>query len=226
VFYYYHYEESSNSGGLNLLEAANNDPLLSEQQFGKGVILVSALGADPGWSNFPVNPLFAPLYYRGILYASSSENGGLQQHQLGRTFEWEGTSQQAEVTLEINGTDYKPDVQRLAEGLKVEYNGREWEPGILIITAGEQTNKIAVNQSIMESRFGTLDNEQWEKIFGETLNVSEIISAQELSTDSLEDKLNTAVFGKEIWSWFIWIALLFLIAETLVSRLYKAESIS
>lgn len=226
LFYYYHYDEPSNSGALHLLEAANNDPLLSEQQFGKGVLLVSMLGADPGWSNFPVNPLFAPLYYRSILYASSSENGGLQQHQLGTPFEWEGASQQAEISLSINDTDYKPDVQRRAEGLRVEYSGREWEPGILTISGDNGNNKVAVNQNIMESRFGTLDDKQWQTMFGENVAVNAIISAEDLSTDSLEDKLNTAVFGKEIWNWFIWIALLFLITETLVSRLYKAESIS
>lgn len=78
----------------------------------------------------------------------------------------------------------------------------------------------------MESRFGTLDDEQWQNMFGESLTVNAIISAEDLSMDSLEEKLDTAVFGKEIWNWFIWIALLFLITETLVSRLYKAESIS
>lgn len=227
LFYYYHYEVSSNSGALNLLEAANNDPLLSEQQFGQGVLMVSVLGADPGWSNFPVNPLFAPLYYRSVLYASSSENGGLQKHQLGNPFEWEVQAQESEdVILQINDTEYKPNLQRQADGFRIEYHGREWKPGILTIKAGEQNYKISVNQDIMESRFGTLTDKQWQDMFEGSLNVNEIVSAEELSTESLEEKLSTAVFGKEIWNWFIWIALLFLVIETLVSRLYKAESIS
>lgn len=226
LFYYYHYKPPSNSGSLKMLEAANNDPLLSEQQFGKGVVLISALGTDPGWSNFPVNPLFAPLYYRSVLYASSSENGGLKQHQLGRPFVWEGTSQDSKVSLSLNGRDYKPDVEQQAEGVRIEYEGREWEPGILSIHTGSETHKIAVNQDIMESQFGTLQNSEWQALFGESLNVNELISAEELSNDKLEEKLNTAVFGKEIWNWFIWLALLFLITETLFSRLYKAESIS
>jgi hypothetical protein len=227
LFYYYHYEESSNSGALNLLEGANGDPLLSEQQFGQGVMMVSVIGADPGWSNFPVNPLFAPLYYRSILYASSSENGGLQKHQLGNPFEWEVPVRESEeVMLQINDAEYKPDLHRQADGLRIEYDGREWEPGILTIQTGEQNYKISVNQDIMESRFSTLTDKQWQNMFTGSLNVNEIVSAGELSADSLEEKLNTAVFGKEIWNWFIWIALLFLVTETLVSRLYKAESIS
>jgi hypothetical protein len=226
LFYYYHYQEPSNSGAFNLLKAANDDPMLSEQQFGEGVLLVSVLGADPGWSNFPVNPLFAPLYYRSILYASSSENGGLQQHQLGSVFKWNGASANTDITLRINGTDYKPEVQQQAEGVQVAYSAREWTPGVLTIEAGEQTHKVAVNQDIMESQFGTLNQQQWAAMFGQALAVNEIISADELSVESMDKKLNTAVFGQEIWNWFIWIALLFLITETLVSRLYKAESIS
>lgn len=226
LFYYYHYQEPSNSGALNLLEAANGDPLLSEQQFGQGILLLSTFGADPGWSNFPVNPLFAPFYYRTVLYASSSENGGLQQHRLGRPFKWEGAIEDSEVTLQINGTEYKPDVQRRAEGVQVTYEGREWEPGVLTVNANDQDYKISANLDIMESRFHTLEESQWQEFFDGTLNVNEIISARDLTAESLEDKLNTAVFGKEIWNWFIWTALLFLIIETLVSRLYKAESIS
>ena len=226
LFYYYHYRLPSNSGALNLLEAQNGDPVLSEQQFGNGVLLISVLGADPGWSNFPVNPLFAPLYYRTVLYASSSESGGLQQHQLGEPFTWQGLSQEQEVTLSINDSEYKPDLQRAADGLRIQYNAREWTPGILTIEAGEQNHKIAVNQNIMESRFNSLDEEQWQNMFGNMINTSGIISTNELSETNLQDKLNTAVFGQEVWNWFIWIALLFLVIETLVTRLYKAETVS
>jgi hypothetical protein len=226
LFFYYHYEMPSNSGALNLLEAKNGDPILNEQRFGKGVLLISVLGADPGWSNFPVNPLFAPLYYRSVLYASSSESGGLQQHQLGEPFVWEGLSQEQEVRLMINDTEYKPDLQRGNDGLRVEYSGQEWTPGILTIKAGEQEQKIAVNQSIMESRFNSLEQEQWQKMLGDKVSTNTIITTNELSEQNLQDRLNTAVFGQEIWNWFIWTALLFLITETLVSRLYKAESIS
>jgi uncharacterized membrane protein len=226
LYYYYRYQQPSNSGALTLLEAANDHPLLTEQQFGQGVLLVSTLGADPGWSNFPVNPLFAPMYYRTILYASSTENGGLQQHTLGQPFSWEGRAQDSDVVLQINDSEYKPEVQQQPDGIRITYAAQDWEPGIVTIKAGEQQYRAAVNQSIMESRFGTLKQEQWQNIFGGALSVNNVIQADELAASSLEDKLNTAVFGKEIWNWFIWIALLFLIIETLVSRLYKAESIS
>lgn len=226
LFYYFRYENSDNSGGIDILKAANGDPILSEQQFGEGQLLVSTLGADPGWSNLPVNPLFAPLYYRSTLYASSSEQAGLKQHELGTPFRWEGASESSDVSLAINDSEYKPEVQRQANGIQISYAGREWEPGILSVETGEEVHQIAVNQSIMESRFATLTEDKWQNMFAENFQVNEMISAESLSNEDLEEKLSATMFGKEIWNWFIWIAFLFLITETAVTRLYKAESIS
>ncbi|WP_441000291.1 BatA domain-containing protein [Fodinibius sp. SL11] len=224
LFYYYHYEPASQANSLTLLEAENNDILLAEHKFGEGKLLTSALGPDPGWSNFPVNPLFAPLYYRAILYASSPERGGLQQHQLGNTFEWVEDVSETDIILSLNGTDYKPDVLRQANGLKISYEGREWEPGILEISAGDQEIQVAINQNIMESYFDTLDDKQWQNILSDKIYTPDIIAGNDLSTDKLDEQLRSSVFGKEIWNWFIWIALLFLVIETLITRLYKAES--
>lgn len=225
LFYYFHYRDTSESGTLNILEASNGDPLLTEQQFGEGIIMISTFGTDPGWSNLPINPLFAPLYYRSTLYVSSSERAGLQKHWLGTPFVWENTFQSAKVTLEINESEYKPEVQRKTNGLRIIYKGTEWEPGILSVKTVKSMHKVAVNQHIMESRFATLTEGQWQNIFGNTLAINETIRAKSLSSDDLNEKLSATMFGKEIWNWFIWAAFLFLIIETVVSRLYKAEGI-
>jgi len=225
LFYYFNYKEPSNSGSFSILQAANGDHVLDEQQFGEGVVLISAIGADPGWSNFPVNPLFAPLYYRSILYTSSSENGGLKKHVLGSPFEWEGPLS-TDVTLNLNGRSFKPEIERRPDGVQINYEGREWTPGILTVKDSSRTFKIGVNQDIMESRVGTLEESKWQQMFSSKFEVSDIINAGELSDTNFSETLNTAVFGKEIWNWFVWLALLFLIMETMVSRLYKAESIS
>jgi len=148
------------------------------------------------------------------------------QHQLGNPFEWIEPISETDITLSINETDYKPELQRQANGMKIVYDGKEWEPGILEISAGDQEILVAVNQNIMESYFDTLDQEQWQNMLDDKVYMSEIITASDLSTDKLDEQLRTSVFGKEIWNWFILIALLFLITETLITRLYKAESTS
>lgn len=222
IFYYY--QAKNGSGSVNLLETTDGSPLLFKQPFGKGMLLVSTIGNDPGWSNLPVNPLFAPFYYRTVLYASSTESAGLREHTLGTPFVWNDATESTEAVLQLNGVEYKGEIRRRMDGTQITYPGREWKPGIVSVKEGDGSSKIAVNKNIMESRFDTLTNSRWKQMLGDIGQVNDILSANSLSADDLESKLKASIFGKEIWNWFIWIALLFLIVETVVSRLYKAEA--
>lgn len=226
LFFFYRYQESGNTGAYNILLTATGSPLLTEQRFGDGRILISGIGTDPGWSNFPVNPLFAPLYYRSVLYAGSSERGGIEEHVLGRSFVWEGALKTRAVELRKGEDVAKPEVQGLPDGIRIQYDGREWEPGILEIGAESEKRLVAVNQHIMESDFATLENKQLEKMLGNSLTIHSNIDTNTLSDERLQQRLNAAGSGEEIWNWFIWAALLLLVAESLVSKLYRAESVS
>ena len=226
IFFYYRYRHSGNAESFKILSTESGSPLLAEQRFGEGKVLVSAIGTDPGWSNFPVNPLFAPLYYRSVLYAASTEQGGVVEHVLGAPFEWEGPLDNQSVELVKDEHVAKPEVQGLPEGIRIRYEGYEWEPGIMEITSGVEKRLVAVNQDIMESEFVTLQHKQLENMLGNSLTVHSVIDANDLSDENLSQRLNAAGFGEEIWNWFVWVALILLVAETLISRLYKAESIS
>lgn len=224
LFYYYQYKHDKKAPGLDILKASNGDPVLSEQQFGKGKLLVAALGADPGWSNLPVNPIFAPLFYRATLFAGTPERSGLRSYTLSAGgFSKDLDARSSDVMLTLNGTQYKPDVKRKAGGINLSYSAEEWQPGILTVQAGDKQYKIAVNQDIMESLFDTLTNQQWQQQLDKSLTINPMISAANISDNELEQKVNTAMYGREIWNWFIWMGLLLLIAETVLSRMYKTE---
>ncbi|NGP78080.1 VWA domain-containing protein [Balneolaceae bacterium YR4-1] len=226
LFFYYQYEPPENTGTYNILQSRSDEALLTEQRFGEGKVLISAFGSDPGWTNFPINPLFAPLYYRAVLYASSSEQGGLDQYTLGQRFEWEGSMQNLNVQIEKGEETVIPEVQGMPEGIQISYPAREWTPGILTISAGEEKRLIAVNQDIMESYFDTLPYTDLDNLLSKYVTINSAIDASEISENGLQEQLNAASFGKEIWNWFVWIALLLLVAEMLVSKLYKAENMN
>jgi len=226
LFFYYRFDPAGSAGSFTILDSSVNDEILVEQRFGDGRVLVSAMGTDPGWSNFPVNTLFAPLYYRAVLYASSSEQGGLSEHTLEREFTWTGNLENRSVELQLGDVTYRPEVQTVPSGIRVSYGGREWEPGILRITAGDEQRMVAVNQHISESDFQSLDEQELENILDNSLTVTGVLDARELSEQDLVSQVRSASMGREIWSLFIWIALLLLVAETLISKLYRAESIT
>lgn len=226
LFFYYQFEQASSTGSYSVLSATTGDEILIEQRFGDGRLLVSALGTDPGWSNFPVNALFAPIYYRSVLYASASERGGLNSYELGHEFEWNGNLPTQTVDLRLGEVTYKPDLQNMPSGTTVRYSGRGWTPGMLYIEAGEQQHLVAVNQDITESDFTTLSQEELENFSDNSVTITNVLNATELSQDNLVTELQSASMGREIWNWFIWIALLLLIAETVISKMYRAESIT
>ncbi len=226
LFFYYEYSPPDNTGSYTVLQSQADAPLLAEQRFGEGKLLISSFGADPGWTNFPVNPLFAPLYYRSVLYASSSEQGGFEQHILGEEFEWSGDLQNRDVEIQKGDEIIKPEVQGMPEGIRVSYPAREWTPGIFTITDGDEKRLVAVNQYIMESYFDTLPKSDLENMLAKYVTINNAIDVSRISESNLEEELNAASFGKEIWNWFVWIALMLLVAEILVSKLYKAENVN
>ncbi|MDZ7690504.1 MAG: VWA domain-containing protein [Balneolaceae bacterium] len=226
LFFYYQFEQASSTGSYTVLSSTTGDEILVEQRFGDGRMLVSTLGTDPGWSNFPVNALFAPIYYRSVLYASSSEQGGLNSYELGGEFVWTGNLPTQTVDLTLDEVNYKPEVQNMPSGVTVRYSGHGWTPGILNINAGEQQHLVAVNQDITESDFNTLPQEELESFSDNSVTITNVLNASELSEDNLITELQSASMGREIWNWFIWIALLLLIAETVTSKMYRAESIT
>lgn len=78
----------------------------------------------------------------------------------------------------------------------------------------------------MESDFSTLQNSELKEFLNKHLSANTVINAGAKDRDELNDELDTAGFGKEIWNWFVWIALILLITETFISKWYKAESIA
>jgi len=224
LYYYLVYQPGEKAGADIILKSNLSEPLLSEQRFGKGVILISSFGTDPGWSNFPANALYAPINYRMALYASSSESGGLADFTLGKTFKWLIPYQSKTVTISLNDEKVRPDVKSTIQGTELTYKGEEWEPGWAEISSGKKKNVIAVNQNIMESDFGTLHNKKLSKILRAHFRNVSLIKRSNLTSNDIDRKINAASFGTEIWNWFVWVGLLLLIIETLISKSLKAET--
>jgi hypothetical protein len=220
--YYYLKFRSNNSGlGLNIIEMNNGDPLLREKQFGEGRVLIYSIGNDPSWSNFPVKPLFAPSYYRTMLYASSLEEGGLNNQFLGDTFEWKGNTDPQRTELIYNEETIQVNPQNIGGAILLTYKGYEWEPGWVTITDGDKEFKSAVNLIEDESLFNE-DSDLDEEL----LSSINVVDAGTLSEDQLTTEIKNSGFGKEVWHWFMLAGFLLLITETLVSIFYKAETVT
>jgi len=220
--YYYLKLRTNNSGlGLNIIEMNNGDPLLREKKFGEGRVLLFTIGNNPGWSNFPVKAIYAPTYYRTILYAGSLEEGGLSYKYLGKPFEWSGDADAQRTELIYNNEPIQVNPRNIGGAISLSYTGYDWEPGLVTITDGEKTYKTAVNLSKSESSFNSERG-----LNPEVSDMINIVDAGALTSAQITSEIRTSGFGKEIWHWFMLAGFLLLVTESLVSIFYKAETVT
>lgn len=223
IFYYLRLSAAGGGNEYNLLSLNNGDPLVREKSFGNGQLIISAIGNSPGWSNFPLKPLFAPFHYRLLLYAAASDKGGLTTHELGQPFSWAGNIDAETAVLVDNGREIKPSVYIVANGVRLQYSAEDWTPGVVTITDEHgNSHSIAKNLNTGESVFDKMAASGMEEYFD--VPGFSLISVGELNDEQLHQNIIASGFGREIWHWFILAGLLFLIAETVISILYKTES--
>ncbi|MTI86846.1 MAG: hypothetical protein FH748_02630 [Balneolaceae bacterium] len=224
IYYYLKLQTNDNGSGYDLLELNNGDVLVHEKKFGEGSLVLSAIGNDPGWSDFPVKPLFAPFYYRTLLFAASSDEGGFANHTLGRTFSWTGDIESDQAVLVKEVAQIKPNVNVVTNGIELSYPAEEWLPGWVTVTDGDKEVIVSVNMENTESGFAEMTEENFETTFPNT-NVA-LVDAANVGDEELEREIQASGFGQEIWHWFMLAGLLLLVTESMISIWYKAETVS
>lgn len=223
VFYYLKFLSSDTGVQFDLFALNNGDPLIHEKRFGEGTLIIASIGNDPGWSNFPVQPVYAPFYYRLLLYGASSDQGGFSGHTLGQPFSWVGNINADGAVIEAGSDQIRPSVDVVSSGVRLRYPAEDWKPGWITIKDGIREVSLSVNAEKSESLFDTFDSNTIEDL----INGVEVlqIAAADLDGNELQSRIASTGFGREIWSWFMMAGLFFLIAESVVSRWYKAETL-
>ena len=224
IFYYYRIDARERGTDFPILQTSTGHPLLMETRVGTGRIIYSAIGSDPGWSNFPIKPFFAPFYFRTIDYLVQGEGAQLNVHKLGEPFRKSISGNSETIQLRKGEEVILPDVQQTFRGTEITYEAIEWQPGWLEIESDEQTILIGVNQHAMESRLSSLDITEIERIAG---NLFANAKAVQVGVDLTKEfaELELASFGREIWHWFVLMAIILLLLESIISRHYKAETL-
>ena len=227
LFYYMVFTPAPQQTFIPILRSDLQDPVLLEHRFGNGRVLLSMFGTDPGWSTFPGNPLFAPVFYRTILYAMSGDRGGFSNHELGQKFSGLFPIRGDRITIQGAEGDYLPEVNPSNPGVvNISYDAAEWGPGIYRIRTENEEIHIAANFHISESDFYTLSEDNASELLADKFNQLEIFGQDDQSFKEIQASVGSAGFGSEIWYWFILAAIILMMLELAISRWYKAESIS
>lgn len=224
LFYYYEIEPSRQSTSIPILTNRSGNSLLQEMRIGNGKFIYSAIGSDPGWSNFPIKPFFAPFFFRTVEYLAQSEGAKLNEHILGESFSVLVHQNSNGIEIEKEDEVIIPEIRQVFQGTELTYPAEEWSPGWVSVKSGEKSIEYSVNLDAMESNLKTLNDSDIEQILG---NYFSGVIVVEADIDEMISELETASsFGREIWFWFIIAAIILLITESLVAKFYKAETIA
>jgi hypothetical protein len=225
LFYYYQIEAGPGSFSFPVLSTSSGRPLLQEVRAGNGRLIYSAIGSDPGWSNFPIKPFFAPLFFRTIEYLARGSGAAINNHELGTPFRTVLARQADQAEIIRDNEIIVPDLRQTFRGTEITYAGSEWSPGLLRLQAADDVRLFSVNQNAMESRLHTLGVREIEALF-DNYFISVTVTESGTDREAMLAGLQSGSFGREIWFWFIIAAIILLIAESLISRFFKAETIS
>lgn len=204
-----------------LLQTEEGKPLITEHRSGLGTTVVSSIGTEPGWSDFPAQVIYPVFWYRLLQSLAHREQLAARETIVGKPFQGVFAFDEAEVTIQGKSLNVKPLVTRTATGVKVEYDGLDWLPGVYRIVSGSKSVGLAVNPDILESDFQTLEQAETERMLETVFASVHFFNAGTSTAEQQKTWMASAGRGQEIWKWFLVLGMLFLGAETVLQRTFK-----
>lgn len=228
---YYAMNYSPGSGmAQTLIELSNGFPFLQEVRHGSGVALLTAVAADPQWSDLPVRGLFIPLLYRSMYYLSAGESAAGEQLTGGQPGELRVTGVPEGEPLRIigpNGTERTPEQRTLFGATLLQTDASMQTPGIYDVMAGDSlVRRVALNLDARESDLRTAPDEEAVQALSEALGREVGMLDPGADRVQVAETVQQRRVGTEIWNVFLLLALGLLVTEMLVASQWRPESVS
>jgi hypothetical protein len=194
------------AGARVLLEFDPTHPALVETPHA----LVFAAGLDPAASDFPVSGAYLPLLHQAVKVlgrgtASASLVPGERYQAPATTGQWRIVDEhEREIPSELTATGGA--TRLISEPLE--------RPGLYrVFLGGSLRNAFAVNPDPRESDLASTPEPELLQAFPP--GRAQIVHPGE----GLARRVREARYGRELWAWFVALALLLLVAETILGRL-------
>jgi hypothetical protein len=198
------------SGGKPIGSGSNTD--LLSQSLDKPVIVFGS-GLDLSSGDLAAHSFFIPFLVRSVEYLGSQNSGGGANGIIGEPLQWRlPTSINTGLSLQ-SPTSYIEDLQPVSESGGSSVKIIEFSaPGIYTLKENDKPlSLMAFNIDNAESENNTISSDE----IGERLGVA----VKSVAPDSdLKATVLQARFGRELWKEFLILAMLMLIAESVIGR--------
>ncbi|MDX1741385.1 MAG: hypothetical protein R3178_08840, partial [Rhodothermales bacterium] len=220
---------TTNAAEVTIARLSTGQSFVQEIPWGRGKALFVATLPSPDWSELPVRGFFVPLLYRSLSYLSAGESPAAEMLQIGGTVDINLLGASEKDVIRVVGEDIEvvPAQRPSFGGMLITAGPGISVPGSYDVVVGDRlVQKLSANLDPAESDLRTMQAEEAAEALRGPRNVDVAAIAAPMSDvdGGLADAVATMRSGVELWNVFLGVALVFLLAEMLVSRLWKPES--
>ena len=224
VFRYYIFRKGIYACKENLMLLENKHEFLIRQQLDKGNVYLLAAPLDDAFSTFQKHALFVPtLYNMAILQAKQDE----AYHTIGNNnrislpkIEIQGDNV-LEIKHDKTGFSFIPEIRQQLSGQSLFVHDQIKDAGnYFLMNKEEILSGLSFNYNRKESDMQCFDrSELEEQIKINRLKQFTVLNLQNKSTNAIVREIQAV--GLHLWQYFILLALLCLLAEVILLRIWK-----
>jgi len=214
-----YFELILNENSFPVISLSDNRPFISETELPKGKFLMSAVSAETGFSDFPLNNIFPPLMIRSVFYLNS-DFGFTNENLIGRSNiipvkglqNIAGMNSPDGISSDINYGISGPSEKFLI----MPYSVNTASKGLYFLndSAGNKFG-FSLNSDPSESITGILSEEEIENVI-DNFGLKSAVLIKDINDISAD--INEKRTGASLWKYFLLAALLFLALEIIYSK--------
>ncbi len=210
--------------GYPIIKLKNGKIFLSKTQRGSGLVYLFSSPLDPEFTDLPMHALFLPLMYK-MAFQSKNKEERLYYYlnePVGKTRIDKGSGKSSIYTFSSSEHAIVPAQQQVENELLFTINNQSFHAGHYDVWADSlkpEEKKMAFNYSKRESQINTFSSAELERIAKQ--NHIQILKSADLESFTSEVKLG--FMPRQLWQYFILLALIMVIVEILVTLLWKTR---
>ena len=221
---HYKFQENTRTAEVNLLWFQNGDKALSTLPFGEGNAWVFSFPLAEKNESFSRDILFVPTLYNIVLSSLPRQK---ISYIVGKDFsvtlpesEEINLGEKIEIVNPQTDERFIPEKSVTDQGLRIEFGESIESDGHFLVQSNNETEAgLAFNYDRTESDLRYFETgELEEKAENESIENAIVIKNVTAGFSEIFEEIQT---GKQLWKWFILLALFFLLTEVMISRFMK-----
>jgi hypothetical protein len=201
--------------GYPLVSLENQDPLVIRYNLKGGQLILFTTELEEESSNLKRHPLFVPLMLNSALYSTNQRPlYSFTGRYNGLVFN-KAEENDKPLSIVINENELIPQQRSIGKQIEIFNMPSDIESGTFEVREDNQVRGLfALNTDPRESEWAF-----WEELDFNKLNVLENLN--QLSSESISSSIKNDFNQKSLWKWFLIGALLFLLFEIILLKIWK-----